>query len=412
MSFQISGTTTVAKHNSTECDFVKKNRIDLNYINPNRSYIHPLYSENGDKILDERKILTPQRIESIKKKYGNIAYYYSDEEEQSVPPNLLMNAADNSRDLMADIFRTEKIDKKSYKKAEQIVETIISDLDFNDMKAINLLKTIKSYDEYLYQHQVNVGVLSAIFATRLGTFTREQVKFITLGAYLIDVGTVRLDRKMMKKEGKLDPPEMQQIKRHPQFGYEILKDITGIDPIVLQTVLLHHERYNSRGYYGLPYEELPLPPKIAAVCDIYDALTTNRPFRTAFEPSSTLKVLLNSINDKFDYKLISEFLNRLGPMLNNTEAFYKKGDICELNTKEMAMINDYGIRDFLKPKVMIFCRMNRTNKMMEVKFYPGPVEVDLQNDADRYMTRIITNPAQINVIKNSLSKKKLFNSYV
>ncbi len=391
---------------------MKKTKVDLKYISPNRSFVHPLYSENGEKVLDARKILTIERIKSITKKYGSIVYYYSTEEEKAIPGNTLTSAVEESRELMEEVFRTEKLDKKSYKRAECIIEDIINNLDFSEMKAITLLKELKSFDEYLFQHQVNVGVLSAIFSTKLGIFTREQVKLIALGGYLIDIGTVKLDRKMMKKEGKLETMEMQKIKRHPQFGYEILKEISGIDPIVLQTVLLHHERYNSRGYYGLPYEELPLPPKVVAACDMYDALTTNRPFRDAFKPASTLKVLLNSINDEFDYKLISEFLNRLGPMLNDTAAFYQKGDICELNTREMAMINDYGVRDYLKPKVMIFCRMNRSNKMMEVKFYPGPVEVDLQNDTDRYMTRIITNPTHIDAIKNKLSKKKLFNTYV
>jgi HD-GYP domain-containing protein (c-di-GMP phosphodiesterase class II) len=286
-----------------------------------------------------------------------------------------------------------------------VIEEIVSDLNSAEIEAIQLLKDLQSHDEYLYSHAVNVGVLTAIFSKLIGSVSMDDIKNYALGAFLLDIGEMKIDPQLLSKEGKLSVSEMQKMKRHPQLGYEILKGISGISPVVLQTVLFHHEKYNNRGYYNMPYENLPLPPKVVSVCDVYDALTSPRPFRIEVSPSKTLKIIFNLMANHFDTRLVHLFINKMGPMLNNTQSFYARNDILELNTEELAMVKDFGIVDSLRPKILVFCKFERTQNRLSVRFYDRPIEIDLQKDASRKIAKFINDDHQISAIRSKLQER-------
>jgi len=386
----------------------KKIKIDVDYLRPNSTFIYPLISEDGDIVLPPRVALTAEKINAIKARYGNILYY-NDNGQMAVIPSFRMQIARNkSKEIMHEIAQSHKISKVAIHEAEKVIIDIVNDLTSTEILALNLLKDLKSYEEYIYNHSVNVGILSAVMARMIGTFNKDEIKNIALGGYLHDIGQMQLDKNLLEKEGKYNITDIQKMKRHPQLGYETLKKIKDVHPIVLQSVLFHHERYNNNGYYGLPYENLPIYPKIIGLCDIYDALTSKRPFRSAIEPSNALKAILNAINQQFDYQLINIFINKLGPILNNTQAFYTHNDICELNTQELAIIKDFGINDMLKPKVIIFCKFQRTGEQLLARFYEKPLEIDLSQDPNnRYMIKIINNYKQLQSIQKKLEEKKL-----
>jgi HD-GYP domain-containing protein (c-di-GMP phosphodiesterase class II) len=379
----------------------QKVRINIDYLRPNSKIIYSLYSADGDKIIDDRIILSPQILNEIKNKYGNVVYAEKVKKQGIISPKNIITALDRSKELITEIASTEKLTKRAYNEAEKVIDNIITDLDSSEIEAINLLKNLRTHEEYVYQHSVNVGILAAVFA-RLKGFYNEEIKHIALGAYLLDIGLTKLDKSLLKKESKFSAADMQKMKQHPQFGYEIIKNITGINPIVLQTILFHHEKHNYKGYYQLPYDLLPISPKIVSVCDIYDALTTPRPYRNAISPTRALKFLVNSIGVHFDYELISDFINHLSPILDNTKSFYSTNDFCELNTKELAMIVDVSITDYMKPHVMIFCKFQKKQNQLAVKFYDHPVYVNLEEDSSRLMTKIIDNKKHIQAIRAKL----------
>ncbi len=383
---------------------INKLKINVDYLRPGSSIVYPLYSKEGENIADKRVVLTKGRIDEIKKKYGNVVYY-TIEDDAVISQKHLDNALDASMGIMQEISRTEKLTKTAFNEAEKVVEDIVSDLDNAEIQAIHLLKELKSYEEYLHQHSVNVGILSAIFAKITGKFTKEDIKFLTLGAYLLDIGSMKIEKHLLKKQGKFNKIDRFKMRRHPQLGYEILKNISGISTIVLQIILFHHERFNNKGYYQLPYDILPPSPKIVGICDMYDSLTTTRPFRDALNPTEALKFLVNSIDFFFNYNLISDFVNLVGPMLSNTQSFYARNDFCALNTKELGVILDFGSTDILKPKILVFCRFHTNKNRMSVQFYESPIETDLSKDQKRFMTKIINNKQHIETLKSKLIEK-------
>jgi len=384
----------------------KKVRLNVDYIRPNSTLVYPLYSEEGEKILAERTILSFTRLNEIKQKYGTYIYY-NDTADRSIVPSYRVNIALNkSKAILNEVQSTNKLSKTTFRETEKVVEEIVSDLHASQIEAISLLKDLKSFDDYLYHHAVNVGILSGALA-RLSGYSLDDVKNITLGAYLIDIGHMMLDKQLSTKEGRYTISDKQKMKRHPQLGYELLKSIPGISPIVLQSVLFHHERFNNQGYFQMPYENLPEPPKIVGTCDMYDALTSKRPYRNAFTPSGALRIILNSINIHFDYNLVSSFINQLGSFLNSTQSFYAANDVCELNTNELALIKAIGSKDLLKPRVLIFCRFEKQQGSLAVRFYDTPLDVDLQGDEKRSITKILDNKQQVDAIRRKLLDKGL-----
>jgi hypothetical protein len=235
----------------------------------------------------------------------------------------------------------------------------------------------------------------------------EELKSLLLGAFLHDIGKMKLDKQLLNKKGKLNVTEFQKMKRHPQLGYEIIKSVATSDVIVQQCILFHHEKFNNKGYYGLPYENLPNYPKIISICDVFDALTSRRPYRMAISPANALKILLNSISNHFDYELVSKFINIVGPFVNNTRHFYGKHEICELNTQELALIIGLGEKDILKPEIIVFCKYQKTRSKINVKFYDRPFRIKLENETKRIMTNILSNEYQVYSIKNRLLERSL-----
>ncbi len=385
---------------------LNKVKIDLNYINEGSSFIYPLYSSAGVKILEPRIILTRDIISTIKAKHGNILFYTEAGGKAVIPPFRMKIAYNTSRDIIEEIARSDKLSKTSFHSAEKLVEDILNDVTGSDIDAIALLKDLKDFDEYLYNHSVNVGVLSAVLARILGKYRQDDMKSLILGAYLHDVGQKRIDRQLYSKEGRLDVSEFQKIKRHPQLGYEIVKQTSGNNPILLQAILFHHEKFNSRGYYELPYEHLPDFPKLVSICDIYDALTSARPFRKEpLTPRGALKTILNSSGTHFDFPLVAGFINGLGSVLHQGEDFWEKNEICELNTQEIALVRDEAPRDILNPKILTVCRFLKSEKTISVSYYAKPVEINLADHPDRYITKVVSNQAQIRAIRIKLQER-------
>ncbi|HOP28975.1 MAG TPA: HD domain-containing protein [Spirochaetota bacterium] len=391
----------------------KKVEIDLDYIMPDTSFIYPLYSSEGEKLLNEREVLTQGKIKTIREKYGNKVYYAPTEKDTGIIPSYVYDKALNqTKNVLNDIIITNKFTRDSYKKSEQVIDEILSELNSRELTAINLLKNMKSYDEYLYYHSINVGLLSALMVKKRRTYKGNEIKSVVLGAYLSDLGKIKLDKTILYKPDRLNEDEQIEMKLHPQEGYNIIKSLEGIDPIVLQTILFHHERFDDEGYYSLPYETLPTSPKIVAICDMYDALTTPKPYRQAYSPSEALKLIVNSVDKQFDRELVGDFVNLMGSLLNNSQAFYRKGDFCILNTGEICLVSEVNARDMLKPRMMVFAKFEESGNKTSLRFYQHPIEVDLTKDMNRKLSTIIMHQKLIDAIRNKLKEKRMLVDYL
>ncbi|MEW5743928.1 MAG: HD domain-containing phosphohydrolase [Nitrospirota bacterium] len=198
-------------------------------------------------------------------------------------------------------------------KEAHVLVTSIVDCILNRRSALYNLLSIEQYDYYTYTHSVNVGVLSIGLGIETG-MDKKEAHFLGLGALLHDVGKNTIPPEILNKEGKLSDIEYQLIRTHVEEARRILSGQRAFPLESFSAVLEHHERLSGKGYpRGLSADRISLFGRITAIADCYDALTTQRPYRTAFTPFYALSVLVNEIED-YDPALLERFVLMLGKL--------------------------------------------------------------------------------------------------
>ena len=387
--------------------------VNLHYIMPNQTVAYPIYSLKGEKLLNKHEVLTAQIIKMIIEKYGSQVYHFlSDDASTSEFSSLYNSFVNKTRESFENILWTGIVTTEDYKKNEDVVAGLIQYLDNKEIAVFDLLQGMGNFDDYIFYHSANVCILSALILKWKKKYSDDNIKNVALGALFSDLGMIRIDNKIFDKPDKLSNDEFLKVRLHPQIGYNTLKIIKDVNPTVLQTVLFHHEQFDDEGYYSIPYATLPISPKIVSICSMYSALTALRPYRQPYSPPIAIKLIINSINDKFDYEVVSDFINSIGLALNNSQLFYRKGDFCILNTHEICLICEIPAADIMKPKVMVFARYDYSGKNVSAKFYDSPIEISLTKDPNRKLNSFIMRPELVDALRNKLIDRKMLNDYL
>lgn len=176
--------------------------------------------------------------------------------------------------------------------------------------ALIAMSRLKNRDETTYLHSLAVSTLLICFGRHLG-FKETAVRELALGGLLHDIGKTKIPIEILNKAGGLTPAETDLVRTHPRVGYEMLLEIKGVPCAVLDICLYHHERYDGKGYgTGLRGEEIPLTARIAAICDVYDAMTTVRSYKRAWSQKETVE-MMQSWTGHFDVELLGVFFSQL-----------------------------------------------------------------------------------------------------
>lgn len=170
-----------------------------------------------------------------------------------------------------------------------------------------LVNAIDQKDSYTYGHSERVGFLARMTGKHLGLTAEEQQQLEWAGL-LHDVGKIGIPESVLNKPGPLTPEEFELIREHPRRSYEVLKPVAMLEP-VLDGVLYHHENPDGTGYpAGLQGDEIPIIAKIVHVVDVFDALTSSRSYRTAFDVEHAISILRNDAGTKLDARIVHAFL--------------------------------------------------------------------------------------------------------
>lgn len=199
-----------------------------------------------------------------------------------------------------DIFLHTIIDITSRKIAEEENQNLLKDLRKALGGTIQLIvRIVEKRDPYTAGHQRRVADLARSIATEMG-LSKEQVDAIRLAGCIHDIGKIFVPSEILTKPGKLLNDEFELIKKHPQNGYEILKDIDFPWPIA-DIVLQHHERYNGSGYpQGLTGDEICIGAKIINIADVVEAMASHRPYRPAFGIDKAMEEIVKNRGRFYD----------------------------------------------------------------------------------------------------------------
>lgn len=204
---------------------------------------------------------------------------------------------------------------------------------------------LKSHDEYTYLHSVAVCALMMALGRRLG-LSEAEVREAGLAGLLHDIGKAAMPLPVLNKPGALSDEEFRIMKAHPQRGWEMLKTGGGASEAVLDVALHHHEKIDGSGYpKGLKDTAISRLAKMGAICDVYDAITSNRPYKKAWGPAESLQRMIGW-KGHFDEEIFKTFVRCIG--------IYPVGALVRLESDRLAVVLDQGGSSLLTPKVRVF----------------------------------------------------------
>jgi len=229
--------------------------------------------------------------------------------------------------------------------AKQMVEEITDSVSRNPGALISLAR-LKTADDYTYMHSVAVCAMMVALAKQLG-MDEEQSRLAGLAGLMHDLGKAMMPMDVLNKPGKLTDAEFAIIKTHPQEGYRLLKPGKDVDPVVLDVCLHHHEKMDGSGYpEGLKGDQISLFAKMGAVCDVYDAITSNRPYKTGWDPAESLRKMAEWANGHFDGKVFQAFVKSLG--------IYPIGSLVQLSSGRLGLVVEQTNKSLTTPVVKVF----------------------------------------------------------
>lgn len=265
--------------------------------------------------------------------------------------------------------------------AQQLVEEISASIARNPGAIISLAR-LKTADDYTYMHSVAVCAMMVALAKQLG-LDDTQTRLCGMAGLLHDMGKVAMPINVLNKPGKLTDAEFEVIRSHPAEGYKILTASSAVDVVSLDVVLHHHEKMDGSGYpEGLDGDGISLYAKMAAVCDVYDAITSNRPYKSGWDPAESLRRMAEW-SGHFDSKVFQAFVKSMG--------IYPVGSLVRLKSGRIGVVIEQSPKSLTMPVIKAFFSTKSNMRIV-------PCVVDLSHPMTQEKIVNREDPAQWNFL--------------
>ncbi|WP_108670652.1 HD-GYP domain-containing protein [Peribacillus acanthi] len=291
-----------------------------------------IYNERGQILLNEGVELTERLIVRLQE-LGIPYVYLADPKTENIVPSttltdqLRQQAIVTIEETFKDLELNESITgsfvvEKASKRFMELIRCILTEIKGNQ-ELLTLLTNVYTYDNYIFSHSLNVTLYSLAIGIEL-QLNQKQLETLGLGAILHDVGKMMVPSEILLKPGKLSEHEFEEVKKHSEYGFNLLRGVGTLPLLVAHCAYQHHERLDGSGYpRGLREQDIHYYGKIIAVADVFDAVTSNRVYRKAMLPHHGLEILYAGSGTQFDTSIIEAFRKAV--------AIYPNGVAVELN---------------------------------------------------------------------------------
>lgn len=332
-----------------------------------------IYNKDGGSYLVKGQPLTLQYIQRLKKiGISSVSVTSTNPNFKLTPPEDIVqettriDAIQHICDAFQDVENSGQLDVDT---VQNVSDHILFDV-IQRRENLVQLTDIRLHDTYTFAHSVNVAILSAMLGL-LCHYTKQDLALLTLGALLHDLGKIKIASDILNKTGRLSNEEFSIIQNHPMEGARRIREMGSKLPssgILAAIAAQHHEHVDGKGYpQHLTGDQIHRFSKIVAIADVYDALTSERPYKKAYSPSITRNIMVNVNKGQFDMDLLKLFFNNVAvyPVGTILKTVYGFGIVtkCEFGHTET-------------PSVCIFA--NTEGKLLQ-----DPVRLDLKDDGTR-----------------------------
>ena len=342
-------------HNFWRKSFLIVNHGDIEQLSADLNTKITIDTSKGLDVEQETATLTEtvlphQALPAVKKMSLPQEY-----EEQEKAAKLIEFA----RPAMMLMFEEARMGKAvDVKSVMPLVDDVTASIARNPGTLISLLR-LKTSDDYTYMHSLAVCALMVGLSNEL-SLSADITLQAGLAGLLHDIGKSALSAAVLQKAGPLTELEFSHVRTHPRAGHALLKNSADIGEIPLDVVLHHHEKVDGSGYPdGLNDTEISLYSKMAAVCDVYDAITSNRPYKAGWEPSESIKKMASWRENHFDDRIFRAFVKMIG--------IYPVGSVVKTNSEKLGIVVEHNRDALLRPKIKLFyCLNTKSNIAPEI----------------------------------------------
>ncbi|EGW41520.1 HD-GYP domain-containing protein [Desulfosporosinus sp. OT] len=323
--------------------------VNIRYVEEGSILARPVLNSSGTVLLRAGVHLTASYIERLKT-LGYDVLFIQDDRLDDVEVHIAITAqtrevAYKSIELISKYIERDSKDSLPIDNIRSTVQQMINDL-LSSSDILGNLTEIQGYDDYTFHHSVNTTIISLILGMASG-YTEQKLIELGMGVLMHDIGKIKIPEEVLNKRSPLTGAEFEEIKRHTTYGFEILRKNNDLSLLSAHVAYQHQEKWDGSGYpRGLKGSSIHEYGRLAAVADVYEALTSKRVYRNAIEPNEAYEYIVSQGNTHFDPQILEVFKKNIAVYPSGSGVLLSNGQRGNVIKQNLAFPNRPFVRVF------------------------------------------------------------------